>query len=106
MIDAKLIETLSALGADPYSVEMRQAWADAAPAVAKRLGIELAVVVIGPGQEVTDLYFDWAKLCEVDEDGIILVRPDKHVGWRSMTMVADPELVLVRVLAQILHREV
>ena len=83
-----------------------QAWADAAPAVAKRLGIEMAVVVIGPGQEVTDLYFDWAKLCEVDEDGIILVRPDKHVGWRSMTMVADPELVLARVLAQILHREV
>ena len=31
-------------------------------AVAAELGVPLATVVIGPGREVTDLYYDWAKL--------------------------------------------
>ena len=43
----------------------------------------VSAVVIGPGREVTDLYFDWAKLREVEEDGALLVRPDKHIGWRA-----------------------
>ena len=51
----------------------------------------LATVVIGPGREVTDLYYDWAKLREVDESGALLVRPDKHIGWRAMSLPADPE---------------
>ncbi len=62
----------------------------------------LAVVVIGPGQEVTDLYFDWARLREVAEDGAILVRPDKHVGWRSMTLPDDPQAALAAAMAGIL----
>ena len=28
---------------------------------------------------------------EVDEDGVLLVRPDKHIGWRAMSLPADPE---------------
>jgi 2,4-dichlorophenol 6-monooxygenase len=47
-------------------------------------------VVIGPGRAVTDLYYDWARIREVEEDGAILVRPDKHIGWRSMRLAADP----------------
>jgi maleylacetate reductase len=43
-------------------------------------------VVIGPGRAVTDLYFDWSRLREVGEDGALLVRPDKHIGWRSMSL--------------------
>jgi 2,4-dichlorophenol 6-monooxygenase len=72
-----------------------QAWADAAAAVADKLGIPLKAVVIGPGQEVTDLYFDWARLREIEEDGALLVRPDKIVAWRSLTMVDNPEAVLL-----------
>jgi 2,4-dichlorophenol 6-monooxygenase len=67
-----------------------RAWVEAAEALAGKLDIPLGGVVIGPGQRWSDLYFDWARLREVAEDGAILVRPDKHVGWRSMTMVADP----------------
>ena len=58
-------------------------WAPAAQKVSDRLGVAVGSVVIGPGQEVTDLYFDWAKLRGVAEDGAVLVRPDKHVGWRA-----------------------
>ena len=73
-----------------------EAWAAAAEKVAGDLGVPLATVVIGPGQQVTDLYFDWARLREVAEDGAILVRPDKHVGWRSMTLPDDPQARPVR----------
>ncbi|MBV1778461.1 FAD-dependent monooxygenase [Paeniglutamicibacter sp. ABSL32-1] len=83
-----------------------QAWADAAAEVASRLGIELAAVVIGEGLEVQDLYGDWLHQREVDEDGVILVRPDKHIGWRSHRMVQDPGAALFEVLSSILGRPV
>jgi 2,4-dichlorophenol 6-monooxygenase len=79
-----------------------QAWADAAAAVADKLGIPLKAVVIGPGQEVTDLYFDWARLREIEEDGALLVRPDKIVAWRSLTMADGPEAVLFDSLQKML----
>jgi 2,4-dichlorophenol 6-monooxygenase len=80
------------------------AWASAASRVADRLGVPLAAVVIGPGQEVTDLYFDWAGLREVAEDGAVLVRPDKHIGWRSMHLPADPEGALHAAMRALLGR--
>jgi 2,4-dichlorophenol 6-monooxygenase len=81
-----------------------QPWADAAPAVAERLGIALEAVVIGPGQRYTDLYFDWQRLREIDEDGVLLVRPDKIIAWRSLTVVDDPETALLDALSSILSR--
>ncbi|MER6141799.1 FAD-dependent monooxygenase [Streptomyces sparsogenes] len=79
-------------------------WAGAAGKVAQDLGIPLETVVIGPGREVTDLYYDWAKLREVEESGAILVRPDKHVAWRSMSLADDPEAALRGALAQLLGK--
>ncbi|GAA1191967.1 FAD-dependent oxidoreductase [Prauserella alba] len=79
-------------------------WVAAAQKAAAELGVPVRPVVIGPGREVTDLYFDWAELCGVAEDGAVLVRPDKHVGWRSHGLVEDPERELVGVLRRILDR--
>ncbi|MGW3032920.1 FAD-dependent oxidoreductase [Streptomyces sp. NPDC001178] len=79
-------------------------WAGAAEKVGRDLGIPLETVVIGPGREVTDLYYDWAKLREVEESGAILVRPDKHVAWRSMSLADDPEAALRGALAQLLGK--
>ena len=81
-----------------------EAWAPAAEAVAKRLDVPLAAVVIGPGREVDDLYYDWADQREVQESGALLVRPDKHVGWRSDGLPDDPEEALLSALRAILHR--
>ncbi|WP_427006051.1 hypothetical protein [Pseudarthrobacter sp. H2] len=81
-----------------------QAWADAAVKVAERLGIQLTAVVIGEGREVQDLYGDWLRQREIGEDGVILVRPDKHIGWRAHGMVEDPETALSAVLSEILSR--
>ena len=80
-------------------------WADAAEEVAAGLGIELKTVVIGEGLEHQDLYGDWLRQREVDEDGVILVRPDKHIAWRSHHMVEDPRHALHAVLSSILSRD-
>ncbi|GIH71979.1 FAD-dependent oxidoreductase [Sphaerimonospora thailandensis] len=81
-----------------------EAWAHAADKVGHELAVPLEAVVIGPGREVTDLYYDWAKLREVDESGAILIRPDKHIAWRSMSMVEDPEEALRSALTRTLGR--
>ena len=81
-----------------------QAWKDAADKVGHELGVPVDAVVIGPGREVTDLYFDWARLREVAEDGVLLVRPDKHIGWRAHRLPADPEAALRDALRAILAR--
>jgi 2,4-dichlorophenol 6-monooxygenase len=82
------------------------AWVSATEKVARDLGIPLEAVVIGPGREITDIYFDWARLREVAEDGAILVRPDKHIGWRSMDMPEDPERALHTAMSSLLGRAV
>ena len=80
------------------------AWADAAARVGERLGVKLETVIIGPGQPVTDLYFDWARLREVAEDGVVLVRPDKHIGWRSHQLAEDPEEAVFAAMTAMLGR--
>ena len=82
-----------------------EAWASAAGKVADDLGIPLETVVIGPGREVTDIYYDWARIREVGEEGAILVRPDKHIGWRSMGLPEDPERSLREAMASLLGRQ-
>ena len=81
-----------------------QPWVAAAQQAAEQLGIKVRTVVIGPGQEITDLYFDWAKQRGTAEDGAVLVRPDKHVAWRSHTLGADPATELTAALSGILNR--
>lgn len=81
-----------------------EAWEAAAAKVGAELGVALTTVVIGPGREVTDLYYDWSRLREVSESGALLVRPDKHVGWRSADLPADPEQALRDALLRILGR--
>jgi 2,4-dichlorophenol 6-monooxygenase len=80
-------------------------WAAAGEKVAQELGVPLETVVIGPGRHVTDLYYDWARVREVGEDGVLLVRPDKHIGWRSMRLPADPDRALYEAVTAILRRE-
>ncbi|MEU6200693.1 FAD-dependent monooxygenase [Streptomyces sp. NPDC047061] len=81
-----------------------EAWEAAAEKVGQELGVPLATVVIGPGREVTDLYYDWAKLRGVEEGGVLLVRPDKHIAWRATTLPDDPAGRLRDALTAVLGR--
>ena len=38
-------------------------------------------------------------------DGALLVRPDKHIGWRSQAIPADPKQALLAAMTAILDRE-
>ena len=81
-----------------------RAWAEAADKLAAETGMEIKAVVIGEGEQHQDLYGDWLRQREVEEDGVILVRPDKHIAWRSHRLVEDPEHALTAVLSSILSR--
>ncbi|WP_152230684.1 aromatic-ring hydroxylase C-terminal domain-containing protein [Georgenia ruanii] len=67
-------------------------------------GLEIAAYVVGPGHGHTDLYEDWARLSEISEDGVVLVRPDAHVAWRSITVVDDATAALDDALRAVLAR--
>jgi 2,4-dichlorophenol 6-monooxygenase len=79
-------------------------WGQAAAKVSDDLSIPIQTVVIGPGREVTDLYYDWARIREIEEDGVLLIRPDKFIAWRSMSMPATPEQALRDALKNLLSR--
>ncbi|HMD26536.1 MAG TPA: FAD-dependent monooxygenase [Streptosporangiaceae bacterium] len=81
-----------------------ETWAEAAEKVSRDLNVPIKSVIIGPGREVTDIYYDWARVREIDEDGALLVRPDKFIGWRSMSRPGNPAQALRDALANLLSR--
>ena len=82
-----------------------ECWTQAAAAVAAAYGLAVDVVSIGPaGCDAQDIYADWYRQSEVDEDGCVVVRPDMYVAWRSRQAVANASDVLVGVFGQLLGR--
>lgn len=81
-----------------------QAWKDAARHVSAVLGVEIVSYSIGWKQDYEDVYFDWAKRREVEEDGCVLVRPDRFVAWRSPSMISEPAKRTEEVMRSILAR--
>ncbi|TFL00997.1 FAD binding domain-containing protein [Pterulicium gracile] len=79
------------------------AWHSAAQAVSQRLGITINVFSIGYGQAHTDLYNEWAERRGVEDDGAVLVRPDRFVAWRSgVTLGEGAEEKLEGVMRRVL----
>ena len=78
------------------------AWKTASIAVSKKLRITIIAYSIGMRQDYEDTYMDWEAVREIEDDGCILVRPDRFVAWRSKTMLPDVEERLTIVLKNIL----
>ncbi|MFN5721620.1 MAG: hypothetical protein ACK463_45095, partial [Bradyrhizobium sp.] len=77
-------------------------WKTAAAAVEKAYGLPVDVVTIGPqGCDALDIYADWYRQSEVDEDGCVLVRPDMYVAWRAKESATDASDVLLDVFGRI-----
>jgi 2,4-dichlorophenol 6-monooxygenase len=51
---------------------------------------------------VTDPYGEWAARREVETTGCVLVRPDRHVAWRSMRYSPDSARQFQAVMEQAL----
>ncbi|WDZ79162.1 FAD-dependent monooxygenase (plasmid) [Ensifer adhaerens] len=81
-----------------------QGWIEAAKVVGRELGVEIATHAIGARQLWDDFTGDWAALSQVRDNGVVLVRPDHHVCWRSEALSADPVADLRRVMTAVLGR--
>ncbi|KAK6441640.1 hypothetical protein LTR95_002120 [Oleoguttula sp. CCFEE 5521] len=81
------------------------AWKEAAKKAGEKLGVDVKAYSIGWNQDWEDVYGDWANRREVDEDGVILCRPDRTVAWRSMGPRQDAAEVVERVIGKVLGRE-
>lgn len=64
-------------------------WTVAADEVMKATGVEIAVASIGFGQDYGDTEHRWHEVREVSEKGAVLVRPDRTVAWRAMSLPGD-----------------
>ena len=53
--------------------------------IAKRTGLEIKAISIGPGCMFDDPYGEWRRIRGVGDRGAVLVRPDAHVAWRAST---------------------
>lgn len=78
-------------------------WINAAAEVTRILGVEVSPFRIGPGG-VLDPNGDWARVREIDESGCVLVRPDRHVAWRSLSLADNPRDSLLQAMRAILSR--
>lgn len=80
------------------------AWKKAALEATRYIGVPVKAYSIGWKQDYEDVYFDWQRRREVEEDGCVLVRPDRTVCWRSMTMREDCNAALLSVLKTVLGK--
>jgi 2,4-dichlorophenol 6-monooxygenase len=81
-------------------------WAKAAAEVATKTGVPIAVHVIGRGTGgPADPYGEWERLREVESDGAVLVRPDRHVAWRYQRFDATGRDALHAAVDKILARD-
>lgn len=95
----ELVSTLDAVSRIDFTLlvdPVHQArWGDAVTSI----GIPVDVVAIGSSESP-----DWVALRQVGPDGAILVRPDRHVAWRTADMPIDTAGELSAALRALLSR--
>lgn len=64
-------------------------WLEASRHAELTCATTVTVRCIGTRDGILDAYGDWAALREVDESGLVLVRPDRHVAWRKQHLPDD-----------------
>jgi 2,4-dichlorophenol 6-monooxygenase len=77
-------------------------WIRAAEKTAADLGIRLPTRAVGYRQLHDDVCGDWERISGIDDGGCLLVRPDRHIAWRSAHLPDDPAGELRRALRQVL----
>jgi 2,4-dichlorophenol 6-monooxygenase len=106
------VSTLDLVGRGAFSVVTGiggEAWLEAAAQLADKIGMTITPVSIGPGQPYEDPYGTWADLREIEDGGVLLVRPDLHIAARSLTGPASAQQAygwLAEALSAVLQREV
>ena len=97
--------TLDLVGRDTFTLITGicgKAWEAGAKRVASELQVRLVIHRVGYRCPIDDVLGEWATRSELTEYGAILVRPDRHIAWRSCGAVEDPEGALRAALAECL----
>ncbi|MGW6425064.1 FAD-dependent monooxygenase [Nocardia sp. NPDC055053] len=105
--DRERMSTLDLAGHGRFSLIIGiggEQWVQAAHSVEEELGIELPVFAVGYHCEYDDVLGDWAKVREIDDHGALLIRPDRHIAWRSATCPEAPIDSLLDAVRQALAR--
>lgn len=79
-------------------------WKQAAAEASKSLGIKINAYSIGWLEDWEDVYGDWTRRRETEEDGCVVMRPDRTICWRSMGMREDCNSALLDVLKTVLGK--
>jgi 2,4-dichlorophenol 6-monooxygenase len=99
--DGRRISTLDLVQPDRFTVLTGvdgDAWEDAARQVA------VPIEVVRLGSDVADPDGWWIRVAQIDAGGVLLVRPDQHIAFRSTGAVVDPRGTLVQAVAKVLSR--
>jgi 2,4-dichlorophenol 6-monooxygenase len=75
-----------------FSFGEHDRWAGAA----RLCPVPVAHVQVGPD---IDPGGEWQRVCSIDADGALLVRPDQHIAWSTGHMPEDPARMLRDALA-------
>lgn len=79
-----------------------RAWSEAAANIARESGVPISAYRISPDGDLGDPTGMWGRLCEVEEDGALLIRPDRYVGARFRRSTGDERGDLRAALSSIL----
>ena len=80
-------------------------WEAAAATVSKELDFEVPVYAIGYRCPYDDVLGEWRTRREIGDRGALLIRPDRHIAWRSHDRPSDPTETLRAVLLHVLARD-
>ena len=99
--DSKAISTLDLFEKDYVALVGSEghAWQAAANELARMLSLPLKCYRVANDGDLSDPENQWHTAYELTVTGIVLVRPDGHVAWRSKSMVEQP----LEALRQVLH---
>ncbi|MEU0312874.1 FAD-dependent monooxygenase [Nocardioides sp. NPDC006273] len=81
-------------------------WTEAATVAERESGCPIRVVAVGSGGAYQDPTGEWAAARDIDRSGALLVRPDRHVAWRTATAPTATAEVLSGTVTSLLRGEV
>ncbi|KAL2689098.1 hypothetical protein Neosp_003150 [[Neocosmospora] mangrovei] len=80
-------------------------WEDAAKRVSEETGLDLPTYSIGYRCTYDDVLGEWASRREIGDYGVLLVRPDRFIAWRSSHRPEDPTAALRSAVLWLLARD-
>ncbi|MFD5260565.1 FAD-dependent oxidoreductase [Bacillus wiedmannii] len=102
--DGKEISILDLLGNDFVLLigAENHAWAECAQDVSSELGINIKVYRVGLTGDFIAQENVFRELYGIENEGVVLIRPDGFIGWRSEKAVVNPAVMLEEVMNKLL----